>query len=421
MVVWVFVLNMKLIFDISLPGEQFNAQKWQTGLFRYADTLLGHLHAADDLTVYHSNTVSALTVKDARKYLSQKYRRLTLANKPAYPLPRKVFGKGVRTINRLYHLMNIDIDRLIYDEEVFARADIFHTPYNKISDEVKKYTNLSRVITIHDLIPIILPNHLQKGLIQETIQSVGNDYVICVSHNTRNDLLNYEPRMDPDHVFVSHLAADPEIFYPCSDRSKFQAIQKKHNLPERYFLSLATLEPRKNLDHLIRCFLKFIREQHINDLYLVLAGAKGWEYDHIFSAVKQAGSLKKRIIFTGRIPDEDLAVVYSNANSFYFMSEYEGFGLPPLEAMQCGVPVVTSDVSSLPEVVGDGGIMLPPRDEDALCDTMYRLHKDQVLREHYKKKALARARSFSWDKCVREHMDIYKTIFPGPERNPHSA
>ncbi len=402
--------DLKLVFDLSLPASLYKNQRWHTGLFRYADTLLDRFHETNGLKVYHANTDSALTVNSAKNYLKKKKPDARLANTQAWPFPRKVFGKGVRTLNRLYRLLNIDIDRLIYDRDVFAGSDVLHTPYSKIPYELEQYPDLKKVITIHDLIPLILPGHHHKQLMREIIGSVGSNYVICVSNHTRNDLLNYDNRIDPDKVFVSHLAADPELFYPCDDPQRLKAAQQKYGLPDRYFLSLATLEPRKNLEFLIHSFLKFIREQHINDLYLVLAGAKGWEFDPIFAAVEQAGKYKDKIIITGRIPEKDLAAVYSNATAFFFMSQYEGFGLPPLEAMQCGVPTVTSDVSSLPEVVGDGGIMLPPDDEDALCHTMYRLCQDGDFRARYGKKAQARARSFSWEKCVNEHVEIYHAI-----------
>jgi glycosyltransferase involved in cell wall biosynthesis len=110
------------------------------------------------------------------------------------------------------------------------------------------------------------------------------------------------------------------------------------------------------------------------------------------------------------MPDEDLAAIYSQAHSFYFMSTAEGFGLPPLEAMQCGVPTVTSNVTSMPEVVGDGGIMLAPTDEDGLCETMDQLYFHPALREAYRIRALKRAREFSWDRCVSEHIEIFKKI-----------
>lgn len=139
-------------------------------------------------------------------------------------------------------------------------------------------------------------------------------------------------------------------------------------------------------------------------------GAKGWDYDKIFNEYNNAQELKDKIIITGRVPDEDLASLYSHAHSFYYMSFYEGFGLPPLEAMQCGVATVTSNTSSLPEVVGDAGIMLSPDDDDALSQTMLNLYANENLRREYSEKGLKRSKLFSWKKSADELAVIYKKI-----------
>jgi glycosyltransferase involved in cell wall biosynthesis len=119
------------------------------------------------------------------------------------------------------------------------------------------------------------------------------------------------------------------------------------------------------------------------------------------------GPLRDRIILTGFVPDEDLAAIYSGALAFAYMSRYEGFGLPPLEAMQCGVPVITSNTSSLPEVVGDAGIILDPSDEQGLCDAMLRLFGDEALRCHLGSRGLVQSSKFSWERCIREMTDAY--------------
>ena len=156
--------------------------------------------------------------------------------------------------------------------------------------------------------------------------------------------------------------------------------------------------------------LKMVKENEVYELSLVLVGSMGWDYDKIFKEYENAHEFKDKIIITGRVPDEELASLYSNAHSFYYMSLYEGFGLPPLEAMQCGLATVTSNTSSLPEVVGDAGIMLDPTDETALIQTMKELYYDEELRKSYANKGLERSKNFSWEKCVKEHIEIYKRI-----------
>ena len=139
----------------------------------------------------------------------------------------------------------------------------------------------------------------------------------------------------------------------------------------------------------------------------MLVGNKGWDYDDIFESIEGAKQVKNRIILTGFADDEDLAPIYSNALAFCYMSYYEGFGLPPLEAMQCGTPVITSNTSSLPEVVDDAGIMLHPTDDDGLTQAMLNFYKDENLRDRYVQKSLARARQFSWKKCAQQTINAY--------------
>jgi glycosyltransferase involved in cell wall biosynthesis len=153
-----------------------------------------------------------------------------------------------------------------------------------------------------------------------------------------------------------------------------------------------------------------VEQERIKDLCLVLVGAKGWDYEHIFQEIGNCGGFRKnRIIVTGFVPDGDLAPLYSGAEMFIYPSFYEGFGLPPLEAMQCGVPVITSNTSSLPEVVGDAGIMVSPMDADGLSQGMLDILSDRRLRHLLACKSRARAGLFSWDQCVRLTLDAYRT------------
>jgi glycosyltransferase involved in cell wall biosynthesis len=140
----------------------------------------------------------------------------------------------------------------------------------------------------------------------------------------------------------------------------------------------------------------------------VLVGTKGWDFDRIFREIERDSDIQARIVVTGFVPDEDLAALYTSSIGFVYTSLYEGFGLPPLEAMQCGVPVITSNNSSLPEVVGDAGMMVDAKDEDALCQSMLRVYQSESLREQMSKKSLEQAAKFSWEKCVQQTIEGYK-------------
>jgi glycosyltransferase involved in cell wall biosynthesis len=296
------------------------------------------------------------------------------------------------------------------------RADVFHSPYYSIPESVRTVTSLKRFLTVYDLIPILHSQYCGAGVeegARKILDSVGpEDGFICISHATRDDLCNYKSEIDASRVFVTHLAAS-EFFYRCSDQESVSLVREKYGIPDApYFLSLSTLEPRKNIDHSIRCFARLIEEQGLKDLYLVLTGMKGWKYEEIFETLSGCKSAKDRIILTGYVADEDLAALYSSALAFVYPSFYEGFGLPPLEAMQCGTPVITSNTSSLPEVVGEAGIMLDPTDVDGLCHSMLSIYESRTLREDMSRKSLERAKRFNWQKCVRETIEAYK-ILPG--------
>ena len=295
-----------------------------------------------------------------------------------------------------------------------SETDIFHATFFPIPEQIRKAKNTKVFLTVYDLIPILYPHFFKENRkTQRTIDSVGSlntdDWVFCISEATKNDLCNHLNYIKPEKVFVTHLAADHEIFYPCSNKKKINLIKKKYRVPDvPYVLGLSTLEPRKNIDHVIRCFVQLVQEQNIKDLALVLVGNLGWDYNKIIEEASSQTSLKNRIIFSGRVADEDLAALYSGATVFVYPSFYEGFGLPPLEAMQCGIPVITSNTSSLPEVVGDAGIMLDPKDNDGLCHSILEIYKKPSLRETMSLKSLKQAKRFSWYKCTQNTISAYK-------------
>jgi glycosyltransferase involved in cell wall biosynthesis len=157
----------------------------------------------------------------------------------------------------------------------------------------------------------------------------------------------------------------------------------------------------------MHCFFRLLSEHPNLDVNLVLAGSRRFIAGEMFEPYQQFNS---RIIYTGYIADEDLSALYSGATAFIFPSLYEGFGLPPLEAMSCGTPVISSNRTSLPEVVGDAGIMVDPKDEDELCQAMLNLLKDNNLVQELREKGFERSKNFSWTKCTADTVDVYKSV-----------
>jgi glycosyltransferase involved in cell wall biosynthesis len=293
----------------------------------------------------------------------------------------------------------------------FEEFDIFHSPFHALPKRAKQTKRLRRFLTVHDLCQVLMPRVVrQDGYVREHVNSAGpEDWVICVSGSTRTQLLNYRNDLDESRVIVIHSAADGR-FRPCTDASVIAEVRKRYAIGDApYFLCLCTLEPRKNLEQTVRAFARLLRQEATPDLRLVLAGEAGWEYEPLLKMIADDGLLQKRVVRTGFVTDEDANALYSGAVAFVFPSWCEGFGLPVAEAMQCGAPVITSNTSAMPEIVGDAGIMVDPADADALCEAMLRVYRSESLRLCMSRKSLQRSTHFSWDKCAQAVMAAYQT------------
>ncbi len=227
-------------------------------------------------------------------------------------------------------------------------------------------------------------------------------HILADSEATRADLVRVY-RVPPDRVTVAYPGYD-ETLHPVQDPEMLAAVRARYSIPEDYFLYLGTLQPRKNLHRLIRAF-----GQLRTRAALVLAGRPGWLYEDLFALVRRLG-LEGRVLFPGYIRSEDRAALLSGARAFVFPSLYEGFGLPVLEAQACGCPVICSSTSSLPEVAGDGALLVPPEDVGALADAMARVEGDAALRERLVARGFVNLRRFSWDSCARVVLRVMEDL-----------
>jgi glycosyltransferase involved in cell wall biosynthesis len=185
----------------------------------------------------------------------------------------------------------------------------------------------------------------------------------------------------------------------------------RHSLPERFILFVGTLEPRKNLVTLLHAYAQFKRQANTNHK-LVLVGGKGWFYQPIFAAVEELG-LQADVLFPGFVAEDELPLWYNTADVFVYPSLYEGFGLPPLEAMACGKPVAVADASSLPEVVGDAALCISPHQPEEWAAALLRLCQDANLRSDLTARALERARQFSWTRMAQQTVQVYRDVLAG--------
>ena len=280
------------------------------------------------------------------------------------------------------------------------------------------------VVTVHDVIPLILPETFtprHRLVVRMALARVRRkaDRVIVPSHAVKRDVVR-RVGLPEDRVVVTHEGCEAR-FRPVRSGTALRDVAARYGLPPRYVLAVGTLEPRKNLTTLLEAFARLRRDGEVDaDLRLVLAGARGWLEEPIFATVRSLG-LEDAVRFTGFVDDDDLPAVYSGAALFVFPSLHEGFGLPLLEAMACGVPVVTSNISSLPEVAGDAAVLVDPRDEQGLAGAIARLLRDEALRGRLREAGIARARQFSWEATARRTLDAYAAVVQHPVEQPRVA
>lgn len=272
------------------------------------------------------------------------------------------------------------------------------------------------LLTVHDLSFIRSPEtadaRLRAYLNKAVPASVARaDHVLADSAATARDVVDLLGA-DPAKVSVLYAGVSPR-FRRIEDPTTLAAVRARYKLDGPFILGLGTLEPRKNLPRLIEAFAR-LRHQGLPHT-LALAGGRGWMYDPIFTQVEKLG-LQSVVRFLGFVADDDLPALYSLADAFAFPSLYEGFGLPPLEALACGTPTVVSTTSSLPEVVGEAALLVSPTDVEALAAALYRLVSDTGLRAALREAGPTQARRFSWDEAGRGLKRVLETLSVGPVR-----
>jgi glycosyltransferase involved in cell wall biosynthesis len=286
------------------------------------------------------------------------------------------------------------------------RADLYHSPYYLMPCR----PGVPTVVTVYDLIPLLFPQHaspMARLLFRWTTALALRvaSHVIVISQATRRDLLALY-RLSPQKVTAIHLAADLG-FHPLS-HTQVERVRRKHALPEEYVLYLGINKPHKNLVRLIDAFSCTTRH-HTLRFALVIAGAWDSRYLEPKEQMKALG-LENAIRFLGPVPEEDLPALYAGAALFVFPSLYEGFGLPVLEAMACGVPVACSDISSLLEVCGDAALYFDPGDVEAIAEVLCSAMTNPDLRATLQERGLARAAQFSWKRTAGETLRLYRKV-----------
>lgn len=287
---------------------------------------------------------------------------------------------------------------------VLSEVDVFHVGEFQLPAPPEPGAP-AFVATVHDLTTVTHARHhtlLNRAVHRRRLAWIRRHAtrVVAVSENTAADLRS-EGQVEADRIDVVYEARGHDV-EPSSDPA---AVRRRYRVGPQYILNVGTLEPRKNLERLVRAFERL--PTTIRDPELVLVGGEGWRSDRIRQAVVGSPA-RGRIHLLGRVPADDLAALYANASVFAYPSLYEGFGLPVLEAMAAGTAVLTSDVSSLPEVAGDAALLVDPHSVDAILDGLTRLLSHEALRARLEEAGPRRARKFSWERTARETLAAYR-------------
>jgi glycosyltransferase involved in cell wall biosynthesis len=309
-----------------------------------------------------------------------------------------------RNFARLWHRLHLPLPV----ELLTGRVDLFHATDFVLPPLLASTRSL---LTVHDLSFVRVPEaaspRLKAYLDRVVPRSVHRaDHVLADSQATKDDLVALYGV--PPHKITVLLSGVDSRFKPIDDPKALANVRQKYALPERpYILSVGTVQPRKNYGRLIEALARLRAAGRSIDL--VIVGGRGWLEDPIYATIQQAG-VNDYVHFTGFADDEDLPALYSAAACVAIPSLYEGFGLPVLEAMACGTPVVTSNLSSLPEVAGDAALTIAPTDLDALTSALERLLDDESLRTTLSARGLERVKSFTWERAARQLLEIYTTL-----------
>lgn len=320
----------------------------------------------------------------------------------------KVSSSLGETSSTISKIKNRVMEQINYPIKDINDCDIFHAP----NFNFPLFYNGPLVVTIHDLTllkfsDLLLPNKMAyiyiKYMIKKAVEK--SDMIITVSNNTKKDIVDWFD-ISEDKIKVIYNGID-EKFKKIENKNKIKEFKNKHDINSDYILSLGNIKPHKNLKRLIKAFAKV--QNHNNDIKLVITGKGEVLLDELREIIKK-NDIENKVIFTGFLEDEELPLIYNAAELLIYPSLYEGFGIPPLEAMACGTPVVTSNKSSLPEVVGEAAILVDPYKIDDIADGILEVLNNKDLAKNLINKGYKRIQKFTWEKAAQETLEVYESV-----------
>lgn len=320
------------------------------------------------------------------------------------PTVDEVFNSIERSKDKFWEEVHIPMS--VEQEKI----DIYHVPQNGIGLPAKK--GCLNVVTVHDLIPYIYPETVGKGYLKIFLSEMPriveqSDLIITVSEHSKRDIQRIF-QVPEERIAVTYEA--PESVYRAIDKGEARKyVQEKYGIDSRYVLYIGGFSPRKNVRGLINAFYE-IQHSIPQDVKLVLVGKEARDFDETTMLV-EALRLQDRVVFTGFAPVLELPYLYAGADLFVYPSFYEGFGLPPLEAMACGTPVITSNNSSIPEVTGEAALLINPHDMYDLAGAMEKVLNNPEVGAEMRTAGLKQAENFTWKKCAEETLAAYQKLY----------
>ncbi|HZQ34473.1 MAG TPA: glycosyltransferase family 1 protein [Dehalococcoidia bacterium] len=423
---------MRVLYDVSHLGQAARVPGGRRGIYRASEAFLLHALADPRLEIQLVAAESRTAQLNLRYFAAATEpalaRRILPVGAPGQPLrstiERAVFTAGVRLRpwfgghSALWHAAARGPKQLVNRMNRDAHhggpgtVDVFHSLFAPLPAAGPVPARL-RMLTIWDTLPLTMPEHFPdpsaRRSVAAALRSLRQPWVhaICTAAAAKTEL-ERRAVLEPERIHVVPLAADEARFHPVRDPERLAAVRRRYGIPlGDYLLTLSAIDPRKNLPHLIRAFRAVQADHAVPAATLVIAGERGLGAGRALSEARLATE-RGRIVFTGRVADADLAALYSGARAFVFPSLGEGFGLPPLEAMQCGAAVVCSNAPALPEVTGDAALSFPPRDPAALAAALRAVLLDDALVQRLRERGLRRAVQFSWRRTVDETIAVYE-------------
>lgn len=428
--------SISVHYDISVLGAGHILERSRTGIFKVIEELAIALEERKDIRLHLLSQLDGECIRRCIKYLAETHKLnspyLSEASIPLISSQDVERGVMSKLIFNLQQGGSIDLGwragyyfKKIRNRGIEALSNrrmngqqknmrIYHATHQPIPGTIARMGSIVPFATSYDMIPLLFPSYCTDYDISFTQRMVGSiplhGHVITISQHSRQDFLAFRQDFDPRNVHVAYPAAS-DVFHPDVKVDHILRLKQKLGLAASapYYLSVCTLEPRKNLDSVIEAFGIVASQLGIDTPYLVLAGTPGWKYGTIYEKLDRLNIHKSRVLLTGYVSDDDLPALYAGATCFLFPSLYEGFGLPPLESMKCGTPVICSNVSSLPEVVGDAGFLVDPLDCEGIAKAMWAITSDPVLRSRYSIKSIERAREFTWAKMADMVANAYSS------------